>query len=220
VDHVEEEAIVRKTMAHTFAVSVHEVTLEQMQRYQPHFAFAEDVAKDVRCPATKISFDDAIRYCRWLSEQEGIPEDQMCYGADLTSGASDAYLSPENLRRTGYRLLTEVEWEYICRAGSTTSWFCGRNEQNLSAFAWYRVNSPERVNRVGLLLPNPFGLFDVSGNVNEWCHSGPTDVRFRLRGGSYDDVARLLRSAQQRAQSNTGYSFIGFRLARTISGDP
>jgi formylglycine-generating enzyme required for sulfatase activity len=218
--HEKEEAIVRKTVPYSFAVSLHEVTLEQMQQYQPGFAFAEDVTKDIRCPATKVSFDDAVRYCRWLSEQEGVPEEQMCYNADSTSGAGNAHLSDERLRRTGYRLLTEVEWEYVCRAKSTTPWHCGSSEEHLTAFAWFAVNSPDRVNPVGLLLPNSFGLFDMAGNVVEWCHSGPTDSIFRLRGGTYDDQARMLRSAHQRHQSNTGYSLNGFRLARTIAGDP
>jgi formylglycine-generating enzyme required for sulfatase activity len=214
-----DETLGPKTIPYAFAVSVHEVTLEQMQRYQPDVDFAEDVAGDVLCPATKVSFDAAVRYCRWLSEQEGMPEDQMCYSAAPTPGASDAYLPDEHLLRTGYRLLTEDEWEYVCRAGSATAWFCGSSEEHLPAFAWFSVNAGDRLHQVGMLQPNSFGLFDVVGNVNEWCHSGADDRRFRLRGGCYNDQARLLRSAQRRVQSNTGYSFTGFRIARTVARD-
>jgi serine/threonine protein kinase/formylglycine-generating enzyme required for sulfatase activity len=214
-----DETLAPKTIPYAFAVSIHEVTLQQMQRYQPDVDFAEDVAGDALCPATKVSFDAAVQYCRWLSEQEGIPEDQMCYNAGPTPGVSDAYLPDELLLRTGYRLLTEDEWEYVSRAGSTTSWLCGSSEEHLPAFAWYSVNAGERLHQVGSLLPNSFGLFDVAGNVGEWCHSGAADRRFRLRGGCYNDQARLLRSAQRNVQSQTGYSYTGFRIARTVAGD-
>jgi formylglycine-generating enzyme required for sulfatase activity len=214
-----DETFAPKTIPYSFATSVHEVTLQQMQRYQSDVDFAEDVAGDPLCPATKVSFDAAVRYCRWLSEQEGIPEDQMCYGAGPTPGASDAYLVDEHLLRTGYRLLTDDEWEYVCRAGSATPWFCGSSEDHLPAFAWFSINAGERLHQVGSLLPNSSGLFDVAGNVGEWCHSGATDRRFRLRGGDYSSQARLLRSAQRQVHSKTGYSFTGFRIARTVAAE-
>ena len=78
-------------------------------------------------------------------------------------------LPRDYLHRTGYRLLTEAEWEYACRAGSSTSRFFGSSEELLSEYGWYTANTfNERPWPVGQLKPNDLGLFDVYGNVWEW----------------------------------------------------
>ena len=213
------ETLTETTIAHSFAVSVHEVTMQQYQRFQPDAGFARDVADDPQCPANRVSFDGAMQYCRWLSEREGVPEDQMCYRLLSEIEPTDAIHSEEQLLRTGYRLLTEGEWEYVCRAGSTTRWFSGASEEHLRHFAWFALSAGERLHPVGLSRPNPFGLFDVTGNVAEWCHSSANQGKYALRGGSYDWPARRVRSAQRYYQSNTPYSYTGLRIARTIVFD-
>jgi len=213
------ETLTETTIAHSFAVSVHEVTMQQYQRFQPDAGFARDVADDPQCPANRVSFDGAMQYCRWLSEREGVPEDQMCYRLLSEIEPTDAIHSEEQLLRTGYRLLTEGEWEYVCRAGSTTRWFSGASEEHLRHFAWFALSAGERLHPVGLSRPNPFGLFDVTGNVAEWCHSSANPGKYALRGGSYDWPARRVRSAQRYYQSNTPYSYTGLRIARTIVFD-
>ena len=76
---------------------------------------------------------------------------------------------PDALERPGYRLPTEAEWEYACRAGAVTSRYYGRSVELLGKYAWYLQNSQDRAWPCGQLLPNELGLFDMLGNVYEWC---------------------------------------------------
>jgi formylglycine-generating enzyme required for sulfatase activity len=82
-------------------------------------------------------------------------------------------ISADVLDRTGYRLPTEAEWEYFCRAAAETSRPYGESEELLPRYAWTWLNSRNRAKPTGQLLPNAFGLFDVLGNAGEWCHDGP-----------------------------------------------
>src|SRR5205823_4581112 len=119
-------------------------------------------------PATNVTWYEAAAYCRWLSEKEGIPEDQMCYPPvdQIKKGMT---LPADYLSRRGYRLPTEAEWEYACRAGAVTRRVYGDADELLDHFAWYLSNARDRVWPVGLKKPNDFGLFDVYGNVWECC---------------------------------------------------
>ena len=134
--------------------------------------------------------------------------------------------------RAGYRLPTEAEWEYACRAGTTTAHYFGRDESQLAEYAVFVESSDRRAMGVGMRKPNDYGLFDMHGNASEWCHD-----RYRLasttyiidsfspipgreprvvRGGSFQDGALRTRSAAR------GYRLpgdrnatIGFRVARS-----
>ncbi len=171
-------------------------------------------------PANYISWFDAIEFCNTLSEREGF---EPCYQRD---GDNVQWMSGTN----GYRLPTEAEWEYACRAGSDTRWFFGDDETQLKDYNWYHKNSGKKVRPVALLKANTFGLYDMSGNIWEWCWDwygdytdeeqnspiGPDKSAFRsLRGGSAWDVAWDLRSAGRGwLQPEVRLNDFGFRCAR------
>ena len=122
--------------------------------------------------------------------------------------------------RTGYRLPTEDEWELAARAGSTTRWFFGDAEEHLRHFAWCAVNSGDRMHRVGMLRPNPLGLFDILGNTSEWCHPSAATAlnlekgKYVLRGGG---PASFPAAASSRPRSTTNRRPA---IASTASGSP
>jgi sulfatase modifying factor 1 len=160
--------------------------------------------------ATYVSWNDAVAYCKKLSEAE-----------DKT-----------------YRLPTEAEWEYACRAGTETAWSFGDDEKALGDYAWYRENAwdidEKYAHQVELKKPNAFGLYDMYGNVYEWCHdyyerdyykqssennpTGPTSGSFRvLRGGSWNYLTRNTRSAVRDSRvADHRYGYSGFRLVREL----
>jgi eukaryotic-like serine/threonine-protein kinase len=204
------------TIPHSYAVGVYEVTLDQIRRFRPGFEPKQKVGKDPRMAGFDISYDMAISYCRWLTEQDDMSEDDQCYDADVDP--SPTPLSDEQLGRRGYRLPTEVEWEYICRASSLTAWNCGSEQSLVDEFAWFFLNSDNTRHAVAALRPNAFGFFDTHGNVAEWCHPLTSTKYYVVRGGYYLSDVRDVRSATRK--EDTGglpLSFTGFRIARTIN---
>jgi formylglycine-generating enzyme required for sulfatase activity len=157
-------------------------------------------------PVEQVSWEDAVEFCRRLSE---LPEEKAAGRV--------------------YRLPTEAEWEYACRAGSTTAFSFGDKLHSLDNYAWFSDNSNEQTHPVGQKKPNAWGLYDMHGNVWEWCcdwygeypkdavsdPSGPSEgVRRVNRGGSWNNGAAYCRSSL-RIRRNPAYRFPlnGFRLA-------
>jgi hypothetical protein len=177
---------------------------------------------------------DAAAYCNWLSQQEVIPEDQLCYLPN-SDGVFDAgmAIAPDFHRRNGYRLPSEHEWEFACRAGSENAYCFGDSEAMLANYACFAENSDRTMFPVGSLKPNDFGLFDMHGNAWEWCQDSyrslvPTDNPVEdltvndadccvLRGGSFDTNAPLVRSAYRLlTYPDNRSNNVGFRVASTL----
>src|SRR5205823_2050413 len=161
-----------KRIGRSFALATTPVTRAQFERFLDSFkrshAYTRTHCPEPDCPVIGMNWFNAALYCRWLSEQEGVPEDQMCFPP--ADRMRDGFRLPANyLSRTGYRLPTEAEWEYACRAGAATSRFYGSSEELLGRYGWYGATSQVRTHPVGLLKPNDFGLFDMHGNVWQWC---------------------------------------------------
>ncbi|MEQ8784793.1 MAG: bifunctional serine/threonine-protein kinase/formylglycine-generating enzyme family protein [Pirellulaceae bacterium] len=172
-------------------------------------------------PMQEVSWEDAVLFCNWLSKRENLPpfylRDDAAWRVDEQS--------------LGYRLPSEAEWEYACRAGTMTTYFCGDDDALLSRYAVFGEQSPEPC---GMRLPNGFGFFDLNGNVHEWCSDhwqaeydgktrlvdpqGPaTGIARVARGGSFRSGSNALRSAARAYGNPTLRSRIaGFRVARTL----
>lgn len=180
-----------------------------------------------RQPVISVTYHAAMEYCRWLSIKTGKI----------------------------YRLPTEAEWEYACRAGSKTAYSFGDDPRKLGEYAWYLDNSEDAPHPGGKKKPNAWGFYDLHGNVSEWCIDQydkdyysrfrsipsvlspvllPGDKRYPhvVRGGSWDDDARALRSAARKASKkewskrdpqspqsiwwHTEAITVGFRVARSL----
>ena len=173
-------------------------------------------------PATDLSWFDALRFCNKLSREHGLSE---CYRE-----YDDGDWRWPDRQADGFRLPTEAEWEYACRAGSESAWFWGDSPKQAKRHAWFADNSDSRVRPVAGLDANPWGLYDMAGNTREWCWDwyggydsevgadpiGPASGRRRvLRGGAFVNSPRGLRSAlRSRNVPGDPYWFIGFRCVR------
>ena len=206
--------------------------MDQYEVTQQHFAKVmgrnPSRWKEPTNPVEQIRWKQAAEYCNARSRLEGL----------------DAPYDPKtwrcNFESSGCRLPTEAEWEYACRAGTPTSYFFGDGPGALAEYAWFKDNATRGPHPVGRKRPNPWGLYDMYGNVWEWCNDfyaedyyrsspgkdprGPQASQTRvLRGGCWNSRAALLRSAY-RNDEDPGYTdacfgrdvsgFVGFRCVR------
>jgi formylglycine-generating enzyme required for sulfatase activity len=187
-------------------------------------------------PVEMVSWYDALVFCNKLSVSEGLTPayrisgstDPATWGTVPTS--YDATWNAVEIvsGSTGYRLPTEAQWEYACRAGTATAYNTGATISDNTG--WYSNNSDDRTHSVGEKPANPWGLYDMHGNVNEWCWdwygdyesgtqtdpTGAVSGIYRvIRGGSWVNVGQSLRSAyRSNYYPNSRYIIIGFRLVR------
>jgi formylglycine-generating enzyme required for sulfatase activity len=215
----------RVRLTEPYYLGVHEVTVEQFRRFADESGYvttqerlaAEDTTKDIATwrryrneqPVFFLSWNDAREFCLWLSARE----------------------------QRNYRLPTEAQWEFACRAGTTTTWSIGNDPSRLAESAWYGRDRKTGPDDTGKRLPNPFGLHDMHGNVPEWCvdwhmvdfyqrapKNDPVELDQGIaqgrviRGGAYSDLPELIRSAARSYQAPARGDFTtGFRVA--IVGD-
>jgi sulfatase modifying factor 1 len=161
-----------------------------------------------RAPIVEVSWIDAVRFCNLLSLQSGLKE---CYSWDASGEISCDWSA------TGYRLPSEAEWEFACRAGSNAVRY-----GNLDDIAWYRENSGEQLHDVGQRAPNEWGLYDLIGNVWEWCwnlYDAQVYGEYRVfRGGGYCDLPHACRASCRRKSHPTfRIDDLGFRLAQSLA---
>jgi serine/threonine protein kinase/formylglycine-generating enzyme required for sulfatase activity len=157
-------------ISHTFAIAAKAVTLQQFLNFRKRFNYEDRFAPVPDCPVGGVSWYLAAEYCNWLSEREGIPKHEWCFEPNEPGKYDHGMrLAPDCLKRRGYRLPTEAEWEYACRAGSVTSRYYGETDVLLPKYGWCLGNANNRSWPVGMLKPNDWGLFDMHGNVWSWC---------------------------------------------------
>ena len=216
----EDETPHQVTLTKPFKIGVHEITQAQ---YELIMGINPSEFKGADHPVEMVSYEDALAFCRRLSE-----------------------LPAEKLAGNVYRLPTEAEWEYACRAGTTTKYSFGDDDSllgdyagflgasELGDYAWFLWNSGDATHPVGSKQPNAWGLCGMHGNVVEWCQdwygdypsgsvtdprgpsSGPWHV---FRGGCWGFPAKQCRSAARgRIDSSLRFAYGGFRVCLTPSG--
>jgi formylglycine-generating enzyme required for sulfatase activity len=162
-----------------------------------------------RAPVAEVSWKQAVRFCNLLSQQAGL---RPCYVMGDDPDAQDVVCDWD---AAGYRLPSEAEWEYACRAGTP-----GVRYGELDDIAWYRTNSGGRLHDVAAKAPNAWGLYDMIGNVWEWCwdlYDPRVYGAYRVfrGGGAYDPSRGCRASSRRKSHPTLRIDDLGFRLARS-----
>jgi sulfatase modifying factor 1 len=221
-DKEEADATPHEVSVSPFYIDKYLVTQEQYQR-----VMGDNPSrwKGPQNPVEQVRWSDAVKFCNARSRREGLTP---CYDLQTWQCSFEA---------NGYRLPTEAEWEYACRAGATTTYFFGNDASQLGDYAWFEKNAGGHPQPVGQKKPNPAGLYDICGDVWQWCNDfykvdyyaaapaenprGPQEGDTKVvRGGAWKFSAENCR-AGYRYNENPGYvdvcfgyDIYGFRCVR------
>lgn len=215
VGRVADEQPHRVVITRPFYMGACDVTIGQFQQFVESTSYVADGGNDWKSapstlsddfPVGNVSWNDAVAFCDWLSKKES----------------------------SRYRLPTEAEWEYACRAGTKTTRFCGDDLRVVPQYAWCHEDSQNVVHPVGRLKPNPWGLYDMLGNVWQWTTDfysadyyltspvedppGPSTGTNRvMRGGTFAIAAKELRAAWRHGFHDASWHrrHVGFRVVLT-----
>lgn len=246
------------SLTHSFLLADREVSLGMFRQFLAELPAEDELMQWEHAdsylpledghPAYCVTWYGAVRFCNWLSLREGL---KPCY--ELTGHKEYIRTFPYDAWRlvegaSGYRLPTEAEWEYACRAGTTTAFHMGKESGMLTRYAAVRAPQPAIC---ATKLPNGWGLFDMHGNVGEWCQdwlegysseaaitdptgpadAGPTNLESGnsqrqvrcVRGGSYSYILDVNLNSSHRSAANPDENqnpHIGFRVARSLAPKP
>lgn len=211
-----------------FEISKFEVTVWEWKQYTKATKLKMPKAPkwgwQDKLPMNNITWEEAISYCNWLSKKEGFTPAYAMNGPFYTC----------NFKSNGYRLPTEAEWEFAAKGGKLSKGFKYSGSNTLDEIAWHKGNSNGVPHVVGSKLQNELGLYDMSGNVWEWCWDwynkdyykiedsknpkGPeSGEKKSVRGGSWDSQINYVRPANRISTApEKTHEFYGFRVVRSV----
>jgi serine/threonine protein kinase/formylglycine-generating enzyme required for sulfatase activity len=204
-----DEVYHRREIRHRFGIAAKEVTNEEFERYARAVPGA---GRDYRHqysphqdgPRISLTWFECIAYCNWLSDGEGLPR---CYLPNTDGKFTEGVrVDAEAVAKGGYRLPTEAELEYACRAATVTSRYYGDRPDLLKSYEWYVDNSGNHAHPCGERLPNDFGLFDLLGNVMEWCHDRYSGNWLAPKGVALDVITPETIGSDQRIFRGQGFN--------------